>query len=174
LQGVENKLEDRQNENRALKWQMIATILGTIAAMVAGAFILTKLDQLVKDWEFEASVATLPADKAACTAMATMFRLRRHLLGIALFAAVAAANAFLIFKATQFIHKYAETGGVGMAKACQWIAPILVGGMLFTVLAPKTMKTVFSNIWKNIKTMLSPIGFAANTAKNALLGAIFK
>lgn len=174
LQGVENELENRQSENRALKWQMIATILGTIAAMVAGAFILAKLDELVKAWEFEASVATLPADKAACTAMAAMFKFRRHLLGLALFAAVAGANAFLVLKATQFIHKYAETGGVGMAKACQWIAPILVGGMLFTVLSPKTMKTVFSNIWKNMKTALSPVGMVAKTAKNALLGAIFK
>ena len=174
LGKVEDEQEERQTANRALMWQMIATILGTIGAMVAGALLLSTLDNTIENWLFEASVATLPADKAACESMANMFRLRRHLLGIGLMAAVTAANAWLVINATKFINKYAETGGVGLAKACQWIAPVLVGGMLFTVLAPKTMKGVFSNIWKQMKELMSPVGMVMGTAKNALLGAIFK
>lgn len=174
LSNVEKEQEQRQTENRALMWQMIATILGTIGAMVAGSFLLSTLDATIEQWMFEASVATLPEDKAACLSMANMFRLRRHLLGIGLMAAVTAANAWLVINATKFINKYAETGGVGMAKACQWITPILVGGMLFTVLSPKTMKGVFTNIWKQMKQLMSPVGMVMGTAKDALLGAIFK
>lgn len=168
LGKVEQEQEERQSANRALMWQMIATILGSIGAMVAGSLILSRFDDMIQDWLISTGGAGWAYARWAALVAA------RWAWAAALMAAVTAANAWLVINATKFIDKYAETGGVGLAKACQWIAPIMAGGMLFTVLAPKTMKGVFMNIWKQMKVLMSPIGLALGTAKNALLGAIFK
>ena len=167
LQQEENKQEERNKAHRKLIWQLVATALGSIGMMVAGSLILTKLDKTVEGWLFEASVATLPADKAACLAVANMFKLRRLLTAIAMIAAVGAANAWLFISAKKFLSNYGAYGGTAVATIAQIVAPLMVAGMVQTALKPD-WKGFIKSTWAKLKKALDPTNVLTSIATNSI------
>lgn len=167
LNQEDNKQEERNKAHRKLIWQLVATALGSIGMMVAGSLILTKFDKIVDGWLFEASVATLPADKAACLAMAAMFKLRRWLIAGAMIAAVAAANAWLFINAKKFISNYSAYGGTTVATIATIVAPLMLAGMVQTALKPD-WKGFIKSMWAKLKGSLDPVNVLTSTATNSI------
>ncbi len=167
LQQEKNKQEERNKAHRKLIWQLLTTALGSIGMMVAGSLILTKLDKTVKDWLFEASVATLPADKAACLAVANMFKLRRLLTAIAMIAAVGTANAWLYISAKKFLSEYGAYGGTWVADVAKIVAPLMVAGMVQTALKPD-WKGFIKSTWATLKNTLNPTNILSSVATNSI------
>ena len=173
LNKVQQEQDERAKMQNALVTQLLATIAGSIGMMVAGALILGRLDKTIKAWEFEASVATLPADKAACLAMANMFRIRRWLTAAAMMATVTAANAWLFLRAAKFIDRYGSMGGTGLAKLATVLAPVMVAGMVFTAIKPTGWKALGKNIWGKLKAAFEPVGMLTSQVTGSIMG-LFK
>ena len=165
LKAVGNKLKDIENEQdergklqNALKIQMLATILGSIGMIIAGAVILTKLDAA-------AAAATVPAVAAA-------IKLKRWLIAAAMMAVVTAANAWLMLRAAKFIDRYATSGGVGLAKLAAILAPVMVAGMVYTAINPTGWSKLGATIWAKVKAAFEPIGLVLGQVTNSVLGLI--
>ncbi len=173
ISDLDKELAERQAENRRLRNLLIATIIGSIGMMVAGALVLSRLDKTIEVWKFEAAVATLPADKAACLAMVKMFTIRRWLTAAAMMAAVAAANGVLFVKAVEFMDRYNSTGGTGLAKLAVILSPIMVTGMVYTAIKPEGWKGLGKKIWGKIKSAFEPVGMLTGQVTNGIMG-LFK
>ena len=173
LNEVDKKIEEMNQDRRSLTTQLIATVLGSIGMMVAGALILGRLDKTIEAWKFEAAVATLPADKAACLAMVKMFTLRRWLTAAVMMAAVAAANTLLFIKAAEFMDRYNSMGGTGIAKLAVILSPIMVAGMVYTAIKPGIWKSLGTKIWTKIKSAFDPVGMLTSQVTNGFMG-LFK
>ncbi len=167
LTQEENKQEERNKAHRKLIWQLVGTALGSIGMMVAGSLILTKLDKQVEAWLFEASVATLPADKAACLAMAASLKFKRWLIAGAMIAAVGAANAWLFVNAKKFVSNYGAYGGTAVATIAQIVAPLMLAGMVQTALKPD-WKGFIKSMWGKLKNSLDPVNVLTSTATNSI------
>lgn len=151
------KQEERDAKHQSLIRQLLGTVALSVLLMIVGAAILRKLDDIVESWEFEASVATLPADKAACLAMAKMFKLKRWLVAAGLIASVGALNAWLYITAKQFVSDYGAYGGTTIATIAQIVSVLSVAAAVQTAVQPR-WKDFIKNFWKNAKAMFNPAG----------------
>lgn len=143
LSDEEKKLEEMNQDRRSLTTQLIITVLGSIAMMVAGAILLPKLS--ATPW------------------------IRWAVAG-AMIAAVAAANALLFVKAAQFMNRYSSMGGTGIAKLAFILSPIMVAGMVFTAIKPEGWVGLGSKIWTRIKSAFEPVGLLAGQVTNGIMG----
>ncbi len=171
LKDVENKQEERNNTQKALIAQMIATVLGSIGLMVAGAFILGALDKKILALEVAAS-ASLTAGPAML-ALAKALKVKRWLIAAAMMATVTAANAWLFVRAAKFIDRYGSAGGTGLAKLATVLAPVMVAGMVFTAIKPTGWKALGANIWGKLKATFEPVGMLTGQVTNSIMG-LFK
>ena len=164
LSDVEKEQEERNSSHRALIWQLVATLIGSLGAMVAGALILSHLDDLIQDWLLNTGGAAWGyARWAALVALRTAW-------SAALLGTVALANSWLFINATRFSSKYGGTGGLGIATIAKVASVLLVGGMTFTVIKPKLVKTFFTNIWTRIKSAFEPVGMLTSQVTNGVMG----
>lgn len=146
LSDEEKQLEEMNQDRRSLTTQLIITVLGSIAMMVAGAILLPKLS--ATPW------------------------IRWAVAG-AMIAAVAAANALLFVKAAEFMDRYKDVGGTAVAKVALVLSPIMVAGMVFTAIKPEGWKALGSKIWTRIKSAFEPVGLLTGQVTNGIMG-LFK
>ncbi|MBP5403627.1 MAG: hypothetical protein J6Y17_00875 [Elusimicrobiaceae bacterium] len=145
ISDLDKELAERQSENRRLRNLLIATVLGSIAMMVAGAILLPKLHGF---W--------------------------RVAVAAAMCAAVAAANTVLFVKAVEFIDRYNSTGGTGLAKLAVILSPIMVAGMVYTAIKPQGWKGLGGKIWGNVKKAFEPVGMLTGQVTNGIMGLFNK
>ena len=167
LDNIEDEQEERNNSQKALIAQLLATIVGSIGMMVAGALILNHYDKLIHEWLIATGGA--PWGQARWWQLVTT----RWIIASAMMATVAAANAWLFARAAKFISKYQTVGGVGIAKLATILAPIMVAGMVFTAIKPTGWSSLFGNIWGRIKAAFEPIGLLTGQVTNGIMG-LFK
>lgn len=144
LSDLDKKMKEMDEERRSLTTQLIATVLGSIAMMVAGAILLPKLSGF---W--------------------------RVAMAITMCAAVAVANTFLVVKAAEFMDRYKDIGGTGLAKVAVILSPIMVAGMVYTAINPKGWKKLGATIWGKIKAVFEPVGMLTGQVTNSITG-LFK
>lgn len=149
MKQEENTQEKRQKQNRNLIIQLFATVVGSLGVMLAGASILSNFDDKIKDTLAKAALSAGPA-QAALLARAAALKLTRWLIAGAMTAAVVAANAFLFYKAKQFIHTYGSHGGIAAAVISQIAAGVMVGGMVFVAMKPKLVNDFIKKQWNKL------------------------
>ena len=150
LSDLDNKLAKRQSDQRRLRNLLIATVLGSIAMMVAGAIWLPKLS--ATPWV-------------------------RWAVAGAMIAAVAAANTLLFIKAAEFMDRYNSmadmAGGIAIARLAVILSPIMVAGMVFTAIKPDGWKKLGTKIGAKIKAAFEPVGLLAGQVTSSITG-LFK
>lgn len=172
LSDVDKKIEEMNQDRRSLTTQLIATVLGSIGMMVAGAIILRKMD--LKIMAYKASLAIAPlALKPALAAKLSAAKVLRWAVAGAMIAAVAAANTLLFIKAAEFMDRYSSMGGTGLAKLAVILSPIMVAGMVFTAIKPEGWKKLGTKIWTKIKAAFEPVGLLTGKVTNGIMG-LFK
>ncbi len=167
LNDVDKELEEMNQDRRSLTTQLIATIIGSIGMMVAGAIILKHYDNMIRDWLIGTGGA--PWAQARYWYLVTM----RWIIAGVMMAAVAAANTLLFIKAAEFMDRYKSMGGTGIAKLAVMLSPIMVAGMVFTAIKPEGWKGLGSKIWTKIKTAFEPVGLLTGQVTNGIMG-LFK
>ena len=139
----EKKMKEMDDDRHSLTTQLIATVLGSIAMMVAGAIILPKLES--NPWA-------------------------RWIVAGAMMATVAVANTFLFVKAAEFMDRYKDIGGTGLAKVAIILSPIMVAGMVYTAINPRGWSGLGNKIWGNIKKAFEPVGLLTGQVTNGIMG----
>ncbi len=148
LNQVQNEQDERNKMQKALTLQMIATILGSIGMMVAGAIILSSIKKSPDGYS----------------------KLLYWVIAGAMIAAVTAANALLFIKAAKFIDKYQAGGGIALAKLATILAPVMVGGMVFTAIKPEGWAKLGATIWTKIKAAFEPVGLVVGQVSSGIMG----
>ena len=170
LNEVDDELEGRNAEHRALIWQLVATALGSIGMMVAGSLILSKLDKKINELLMKAAYAASHFDTVGAEgflAAAAVLKVKRWAIAAAMLASVVAANAWLFFRAKKFISNYGSAGGTAIAVISEIVAPLLVVGMVQTVLKP-SWKDFIKSLWGKIKGRFDPVDILTNTSTDAI------
>lgn len=123
LKAIGNKLkevEDKQAARSQAQKRLIGLLLGMTAAslamMVAGATLLSWMDEhCLNPWG----------------------RIARWAIAAAMVAAVATFANVLFVAAKHFIEDYSQYGGVGVATISKIVAPLLLGGMVYIAIRPQ-------------------------------------
>lgn len=145
LDDIEKEQEKRNAQHRALIWQLVTTALGSIGAMVVASRILSKMKKSPDGYS-----------KLAYWAIAAAFM-----------ASVTAANAWLFFRAKKFISDYGAYGGTTVAIIAEIVAPLMVAGMLQTILSPD-WKDFIKTLWGKIKQRFDPVNLLTSTSTDAI------
>lgn len=170
LGQIQDEQEERSQAQKALSMQLLATVLGSLGMIVAGALVLSKLDHDIEGWELSAQTAFLLADRLYAESMAKMYRAIRWLIAAAMMAAVAGFNGWLMANAIKFIDKYGSSGGTKVAVMATVLAPVLVAGMVFTAIKPAAVQKFLGNVWSKVKSALDPVNLLVGQATSSITG----
>ncbi len=154
LNQEQNKQEERNKKHRALIAQLIATAAGSIAMMIAGSLILSKMDDRIAILKVEAAAEP---HNLVLKAELVALQIKRWLIAAGMIAAVGAANAWLFVNAKKFVSDYGAYGGTFVATIAQIVAVLSVGAAVQTALKPK-WKEFIKNAWRHMKSMFNPLG----------------
>lgn len=146
LNNVDTKLQKMKADQKRLITQLITVVLFSIAMMILGAWFLPMLKSY--PW------------------------IRWSVAGL-MMAAVAGANAYLFVRAAEFMDRYKDVGGTGIAELALVLSPIMVAGMVFTAINPEGWKNLGDKILGNIKKAFEPVGLLTGQVTNGITG-LFK
>ena len=162
LDQVQDEQEERSQAQKALSMQLLATVLGSLGMIVAGALVLSNLDARIANLM---EIGLPPALKTAA-----ILKKVRWIVAAAMMASVAAANAMLMKNAIQFIDKYGSSGGTKIAVMATVLAPVLVAGMVFTAIKPEAVKGFLGKLWTKVKGALDPVNLLVGQATSSITG----
>ena len=128
LKEVEDKQAERSQAQKRLIGLLIGMTAASLAMMIAGATLLSWMDEhCTNPWGIMA----------------------RWAIAAAMVAAVATFANILFVAAKHFIEDYSQYGGVGVATISKIVAPILLAGMTYIAIRPQDAK-FFRKLGKNI------------------------
>ena len=182
LKGEEDKQQERQDAQFRLIVQLLATVAGSVAAILLAAKILRKLNTAIpieegKLFAYRATLATMQAaaNPLMAGAIATQealikkqeaivkaLKFKKLITQIGLITGVGAANAALFIKAKQFEHDYGAYGGTMIATVARIVSALTVAAAVQTAFNP-TWSGFFKSTLAKIKGGLSSVALGAVT-----------
>lgn len=177
-----NKQKERQDAQFRLIVQLLATVAGSVAAILLAAKILRKLNTAIpieegKLFAYRATLATMQAaaNPLMAGAIATQealikkqeaivkaLKFKKLITQIGLITGVGAANAALFIKAKQFEHDYGAYGGTMIATVARIVSALTVAAAVQTAFNP-TWSGFFKSTLAKIKGGLSSVALGAVT-----------
>lgn len=144
LDNQQELLEERDAEQNALIWQLLATVVGSIAAMFAlSCMVGLKNSKPLIYWIIAGAI----------TAVVTGF------------------NAWLFGRAVKFIDRFGSLGGTAIAKIALIMSPLMVAGVVYTMIKPEAWSGLLKNIGAKLKAAFEPVGLVTSQLTGAITQA---